>query len=502
MKTHLTRLEEIGREIKTLEKMSSLLNWDMQTYMPFKGSTARGEQQALLQSLIHEKVRSSDLRKVLKPLRRAARAGELGILKRAWVREMDRRFRRAENIPLALVQEAARLETKSFAKWAAAREKNDFALFAPYLARQVDLNRKMAERIGYANSPYNALLDYFEPGATSEWIGGVFETLKERLVPMVKRIKSIRRPPSISMLTRSFPEEKQWAFTLKILERMGYDFDAGRQDKALHPFTAPCGGIGDVRITTRLNPRDLRPGLFSSMHEGGHALYEQGFGSRIKGTPLAAGVSCAIHESQSLLWEKLIGRSDAFWKYWFPRLKRSFPEALDGVARRDFYRAVNKVVPSFIRVDADEVTYSLHIILRFELERDLIEGRIKIRDLPDLWNEKMRVYLEIEPPDHRRGVLQDVHWAGGYFGYFPSYALGILYAAQFYQAAQKAIPDMETHLAQGDLETLLGWLRKQVHCNGKLYTAEELIKRITRKPLNPECFLHYLADKYEALYSL
>jgi carboxypeptidase Taq len=500
MKTHLKRLEEIGREIRTLEKVASLLHWDMQTCMPSKGGEARGEQQALLQSLIHQKVRSSDLRKVLQPLRRAWKAGDLGTHDAAWVREMDRRFRRAEKVPLALVQEAARLETRSFARWAAAREKNDFSMFAPCLAGQVELNRKLAERIGYRESPYDALLDYFEPGATSRWIEEVFGVLKDHLVPMVKRIASFRPQPSTAMLTRSYPVEKQWAFTLKVLEGMRYDLEGGRQDKALHPFTAPCGGIGDVRVTTRLNSRDIRPGLFSSMHEGGHALYEQGFAKRIDHTPLAGGVSCGIHESQSLLWENMIGRSAPFWKHWFPRLKRTFPGALKGVKRKDFYRAINKVEPSFIRVDADEVTYSLHIILRFELERDLIEGRIQVRALPDLWNRKMRSYLEIEPPDPRRGVLQDVHWACGYFGYFPSYALGNLYAAQFFRAARAAMPELDERMAGGDLSGLLAWFRKKVHRHGKIFDAQELVKRVTRATLNPNHFLGYLDDKFGSLY--
>jgi carboxypeptidase Taq len=282
---------------------------------------------------------------------------------------------------------------------------------------------------------------------------------------------------------------------------MGYDFKAGRLDTSVHPFTASCGGPGDVRITTHLVPGDPRKGLFATLHEGGHGLYEQGFKALDCGL-LAIGASTAVHESQARLWENLVGRSLPFWRYWFPRLKKAFPDALRGVKCFEFYRFVNRVAPSFIRIEADEVTYALHIVLRFEIERDLVEGRIGVKDLSEVWNAKMKDYLGIVPTDHRSGVLQDVHWAAGYFGYFPCYALGNLYASQFYTAASRAMPDLEDRIAAGDLSALLDWLRKKIHRFGRIHTAPELVKRVTKKPLGIDDFMNYLEAKYGLIYKL
>jgi carboxypeptidase Taq len=502
MKKRIEKLEILDREIKTMQGVSSLLDWDMQTRMPSRGGASRADQQAWMQSRIHEKICSKEMGAALAPFRKKGAVSRLSDRDRALVRDAEKHHVRARKIPAALIDEMARLDSIAFRKWTRAREKSDFKAFAPYLKKQVEVNRKVAKLIGYDKTPYDALIEDYEPGATSAWIEEVFSGLKEQLIPLVKKIKRAPDPPSTTMLTRRYDVDKQWQFTLQLLGGIGYDFDAGRQDKSVHPFTTCIGGASDIRITTRLNEKDLRPAVFGSLHEGGHALYEQGTGKSIDGTCLGGGSYCAAHESQSLTWEDIVGRSLPFWRHWFPKLKRLFPEALSGVKLHDFYRAVNKVTPSFIRVEADEVTYALHIVLRFEIERDLIEGNLSVAQIPKVWNAKMKEYLGITPPNDRLGVLQDVHWSAGYFGYFPTYALGKLYAAQFFHFARQSMPDMDARISRGDLAPLKDWLSRRIYRHGKIYRASELIRRVTGKPLDPGYFMRYLEEKFGKIYKL
>lgn len=502
MRDRLARIKKLSRELKTMENVLGLLNWDMRTHMPRKGGAARAEQQALMQTMHHEKVVSREMGGALRTLVRDESMKDLSLGDRALVREMWRKHTRAKRVPPSMVEEMARLDSLSYQRWVVAREKGDFDAFAPYLSKQVSLKKMLARRLGFDGSPYDALLDIFEPGSTASWTEGIFEILKKELVALVRRIAAAVDSPPPALLVRSFDTEKQRQFGLWVLERMGFDLEAGRQDESVHPFTASCGGVGDVRVTTRLKPKDFRAGLFGTLHEGGHALYEQGFGKPVQHGLLGCAASCALHESQARLWENLVGRSLPFWKYWYPKLKRLFPENLKGVRLSEFHRVINRVAPSFVRVEADEVTYALHIILRFELERDLIEGRLSAKRVPGVWNAKMKAYLGVSPPNDRLGVLQDVHWSSGYFGYFPSYALGNLYASQFYAAATRAMPDLEERIERGDYGRLLSWLRRNIHRFGRIYTAADLVKKVTKEPLDPTWFLDYLRKKYGVIYGI
>ncbi|WP_018525740.1 carboxypeptidase M32 [Alkalispirochaeta alkalica] len=489
----LEELKALDREARLLEHSGAVLSWDQEVYMPPAALDERADQLALLQSLAHQRDRSPRVGELLEQLRaeEAAPEGLEGI----FLREKHRSYQRSCRVPDRLVRDLARTASQGQNAWVAARAENDYERFRPWLERLIGLNRELAEHLGYRDCPYDALLDQYEPYTSTAEVAGVFRDLREGLVPLVRRIAS-RPVPDQSFLRKSFPLEGQKQLSREVMVALGYDLDRGRLDSSAHPFTTTLGSR-DVRITTRFDERAPESGLFSTIHETGHALYELGVAEELAGTLLAEGTSLGIHESQSRMWENMIGRSRAFWSHWLPRMREIFPDQLEGVSLEHFYRGINRVEPSLIRVEADEVTYSLHVILRFELEQALISGDLPVKDLPDAWNRGMKDLLGVEPRDYSSGVLQDVHWSMGAFGYFPTYALGNLYAAQFLRALEKDLPDLWEGVARGEYAPILDWLRRAIHRHGKCRSAGELVREITGGPLDSAVFLDYLWKKYD-----
>jgi carboxypeptidase Taq len=383
--------------------------------------------------------------------------------------------------------------------WVQARKESNFALFQPALEKILGLQRDLAQCLGFEESPYDALLDQYEPGMKKAELVRIFSELKAGLVPLVQKISERLGQVDDEVLRRHFAEPAQWELSLEAARRIGYDFQRGRQDKSVHPFTTSFS-VNDVRITTRVDERFLPTALFGTLHECGHALYEQGISQSLERSPLAAGASLGVHESQSRLWENLVGRSRSFWKFFFAHLRQAFPQNLEDVSLESFYRSINRVEPSLVRVEADEVTYNLHILLRFELESDLVEGRLALADLPEAWNAGMKTSLGVVPSDDARGVLQDVHWSNGLIGYFPTYSLGNLLSVQLFEKAQSEIPSLAAQIEDGDFQALLKWLRENIHQHGRKFLPSELINRATGKPLQASPYLCYLNQKYSEIY--
>jgi carboxypeptidase Taq len=495
-------LRHLG-ETNTLRSAVSLLHWDQETMMPPRGAELRAEQLALLSSLVHRQ--QSDPR-VGEWLEAMETDGELkdDAAAAANLREIRRDYDRATRLPGSLVREMAQTFSLAMEAWKQAREASDFAAFAPWLDKVVKLNRAKAECLEAASEDqmYATLLDEFEPGAQVEQVEQIFAALRERLVPLIAAIADAPRQPDASPNSLKLPIPLQQEFNRRIAERLGYDLAAGRLDTSTHPF---CQGVGpgDVRITTRFTEDRFADALSSTMHETGHALYEQGLPKRERwGQPLGEAASFAVHESQSRLWENMVGRSRPFWEWALPLAREVFGEHVASLTVDRVYGAVNRVEPTLIRVDADEATYNLHIMLRFDLERALLSGALSIADLPGAWNERMRRDLGVEVPDDRRGVLQDVHWSMGAIGYFPTYTLGTLYAAQFWQAIQRDLPDIEEQFRSGEFAPLLGWLRENVFAHGMRFRAAELCERATGEPLRHEPLVEYLEAKLKPLYGL
>ena len=494
----IEKLSERLRELSYLGSAIGVLHWDQEVNMPKKGADARAASIALLSGLVHNKFLNIDHDGLLSGLKKKLDSKKLKGGETAIVRETWRSFDKARKFSESFVKEMAQLTSKAQNVWAEAREKNDFALFAPYLEQIVEKKREEAKLAGYERSAYDALLDDYEPYMTSDELLRIFTDLKKFLIPFIAKIRKASPPRRTK--PGSFPIEKQIQLNKEIAEAMGYDFDAGRIDVSAHPFTTGFHPH-DVRFTTRYNPENIFESIFPTLHEGGHALYDQGLPAVHFGTPLSDATSLGIHESQSRLWENLVGKSLPFWKHWYPKLKKEFKGVFTQTLP-EFYRSINIVKPTLIRVEADEVTYNMHIIIRFELEKALIEGTIEVRDLPKLWNERYKEYLGITPKTDREGVLQDVHWSTGYFGYFPTYTLGNLYSAQFWNTAQQEIPRLEEKIGKGDLKTLREWLRKNIHQHGKYYSADDLALKVTGEKLNPDHFSKYLQEKYERIYNL
>ncbi len=498
------RLKELDREIQLLDHANALLMWDEETYMPERSIEERSEQVALLQSIIHDRLTSPEVGDLLTAAGAsdANPRGEASLPQesQAFLRALQRRHRREAKLPAELVSELVRAATIGQALWRQARAKSDFALFAPQLRKLVELTIRKAQCIGFVGHPYDALIDEFEPWTTTAEVRSIFAGLENRLGGLVARIGAAERIDD-GFLSADFPVDKQAAFSKLLLEGMGYDPKRGRLDESAHPFTTTLGR-DDVRITARYNSRYVKTGIFSVIHEAGHALYELGFSEAIRGSLLATGTSLGIHESQSRLWENIIGRSEPFWRHYLPLLAELFPSQLKGVSLERFYRAVNRVEPSLIRIEADEVTYSLHIILRFDLETRLVSGQLDVEDLPEAWNRRTQELFGILPDSDAAGVLQDIHWSMGSFGYFPTYALGNLYGAQFAAAMREAIPNLDGAIARGDLRVILDWLRREIHVHGASLTAAELCKRVTGQGLSPDFFIAYLEQKYAPMYGL
>ncbi len=493
----LVAYKEHLREIGKLESAVSLLGWDQRTNLPRKGHPARAEVIGKLTKMVFELSVSDKLGEYLSELESR---DSLSQVEQASVRVVGKAYRRHKAIPPAFYEEYAVAAARSETAWEEAKEKSDFSLFKEHLERMVDYARKFAEYYGYKDSPYDALIEEFEPGMTSTELKTIIAPLREELVPFIKRLMQEGKRPDDTFMRGTFPDDVQRALSLKALEAMNYDFDAGRLDPTVHPFTTTIGP-GDVRITTRFLPHNILSGLASSMHEGGHALYDQGIPDELRWSGLDEGASFGIHESQSRTWENLVGRSRSFWKFFAPIAGEIIPQ-LSSASAEDLYRAANIVEPSLVRVEADEVTYNLHIMLRFELEEGLITGKTNVADLPELWRDAMKRYLGVVPEDDAHGVLQDVHWSSGLFGYFPSYMLGNLYSAQFFAAARKDIADFDEKIASGNLSDLLSWLRKNIHQYGKMYEPKELIERVTGEKPDPSYFVRYIVDKYTDVYDL
>jgi len=495
-------------EIQQLNSAASVLSWDQETYMPAGGGRARADQIATLQGVAHEKFVSSDVEILLAgwvDLNTGHPVDQPGDVwdeaSRAVLREVWRDFSRAKKLPSDFVIRLSRECSLAQQVWAEAKEQNSFTLFLPNLQRVLALKREETQFLGYSDSPYDALLDVYEPGSTIAKLRPLFAQVKARLVPLLKKITNSTAHVDDSILFHTYDQARQLEFGRLVLTAMGYDFERGRVDLSAHPFTTSFHPT-DVRVTTRVHEKELQSCLFSCIHEGGHGLYDQGLDPRYYGTPLCDSVSLGIHESQSRMWENCVGRSRAFWRYFYPILQQEFPYQLRSVDMEQFYAAINRVKPSLIRVEADELTYNLHIMLRFEIEQDLIEGHRQAEDLPDIWNAKMKEYLNIVPTGDADGVLQDVHWSLGAFGYFPTYTLGNLYAAQFYEQARLEIPHLEDEIAKGQLLILRRWLEQKIHRWGRTFTPDNLVQRVTGKSLNPDLFLAYVERKYAELYRL
>ncbi len=496
--------QELIRRIKEytlLASCGSVLGWDERTYMPRKGSAHRAEQLALVARMAHEMLTSPEIGRLLAEVEASNLVQDKESPAAVNVREIRRNYDRAVKIPKELVEELARVTTRAQQVWQEARQANQFAAFQPWLERIVKLKRQEAQAIGYKHAPYDALLDEYEPGATTAEITRTFAVLRDDLVPLVGAITSSGRKPIREILRGEYPVDCQHVFGQSAATALGFDFDAGRLDVTTHPF---CSGFGpgDTRITTRYNPHFFNEAFFGILHEAGHGIYDQGLDPDHFGTPLGSAVSLGIHESQSRMWENQVGRSRPFWEHFFPQAKRLFHSALRDVSIDDFVFAVNDVQPSFIRVEADEATYNMHIILRFEMEQALVSGDLKPADVPGAWNEKFKKSFGLTPATDAQGCLQDIHWSMGGIGYFPTYSLGNLYAAQFMEQARQDLGDLDGDFRRGEFGRLKGWLNENIHRPGQRYRSVDLCKRVTGKPLSHKPLLTYLRNKYQPLYGL
>ncbi len=506
---HYTDLCKLLTQVGTITSISHLLNWDQETYMPPAAAAQRAEQIAFISALAHEKATSRDIGDLIgtceldRSLNSIASSPESRN-----IREMRRDYDHATRIPTDLVADLARTGSQAQEVWKEAREKSDFALFEPWLEKMISRTRRKAEYLGVppGGELYDALLDQYEPGATAKQIEGIFTPLAARLSALVKELNASGKKPSDAPLNVTIPAAQQHEVGQFVLRAMGFDFEAGRLDTTAHPF---CSGIaaGDTRLTTRYREQHWSDALYGTMHEGGHGLYDQGLPKRppLLGTPLSSDISLGIHESQSRMWENFVGRGREFWQWLLPHARKMTASAdgrspLDGFTPDQVYSAVNTATPSLIRVEADEATYNLHVLIRFNIERGLISGAIKVRDLPGEWNAAYKKYLGMDVPDARRGCLQDVHWAFGLIGYFPTYTLGNLYCAQLWETINHQIPDLSAHMSRGDFIPLKQWLNINIHAHGKRYRAGELCEMLTGKPLGADPLLRHLEGKLRPIY--
>jgi carboxypeptidase Taq len=475
--------------------------WDLRTGAPKKGVEQRSEVIGMLSSEAFNMSTSEEMAAFLAQLNTAEAAQYTSDITKKMLSECQKEYDRNKKIPAEEYKEYIILSSKSESAWEEAKAKSDFAMFQPYLEKIVEYKKRFVEYWGYEGNKYNTLLDMYEPGVTVDVIDHVFGQLRERIVPLVQQIAASPNKPDTSFLHRPFPKEKQREFSLAILKELGYDFEAGRLDETVHPFATGLNP-GDVRITTKYDENDFRTAIFGTIHECGHALYEQNISKELIGTNLCDGTSMGIHESQSLFFEKFIGKNYSFWKRNYGVLKQYAPGQFDDVPLDDFYRAVNESKPSLIRIEADELTYPLHIMVRYEIEKGLINGEIEVKDLPQIWNDKYEEYLGIRPENDAQGVLQDVHWSGGDFGYFPSYALGYMYAAQFKHAILKDLPDFDQLIEDGKIDEIRQWLTHHIHQYGKTKQPLEILQDVTGEGLNAGYLIDYLEEKYRRIYQL
>ena len=484
------------RKIGYLGNALALADWDMRVYMPKKAVDSRSDMITYLSGEIYKLETSDQMKEYLEYFEAL---DDLDIVTKAMVKNCRKNYNQTKKIPEERYTEFVKVASKSGMAWEDAKEKSDFSIFLPYLEKVVEFKKEFVGYWGYEGDRYNTLLDFYEPSITVEKLDEVFGELKEGIVKILEKIKKSNVEVKSDFFNKSFPKEQQDEFSTMLLKKIGYDFDAGRLDESVHPFTTDFGNK-DVRITTHYYENEFRSAVFSSLHEGGHGIYEQDIPDELEGTLLDGGASMGIHESQSRFYENIIGRSKEFWKFFYPEAQRRFNQ-FDGISLENFYKGINEVKPSLIRIEADELTYSLHVIIRYEIEKELINGRVEVKDLPSLWNAKYKEYLGVEPTKDAEGVLQDVHWSDGSFGYFPSYALGNLYGAQFLNKMLKDVPDLYERIEAGDFSAMHQWLVENIHKHGAVYAPAELIKMVTGEELKAAYFIDYLYNKYSEIYN-
>ncbi len=498
MSEKLARLKEILGEVSDLGHAASILSWDQQVYMPSGGAEARGQQLATLGKILQEKFIADEVGALLEDLKREFPDPETD--EGAMVRVAARNYDKARRVPTSFIVEQALASTQAIEDWVKAKSQSNFSLFRSSLERNVELVKQYVSFFPPSDHPYDTLLNDYEPGMKTADVREIFGNLRPKQVALIKAIGE-KKQVKDDFLHKSYNEKKVWDFSEKIIAKFGYDFARGRQDKAPHPFETTFS-VNDVRITNRFEKNSPLATLFSAMHECGHALYELGVNPAYERSSLESGTSLAVHESQSRMWENLVGRSFSFWEHFYPELKKTFPSQLDGVSVKAFYKAANKVEPSFIRVNADEATYNLHIMLRLEIEIGLVDGSIAVKDLPEIWNEKMRDYLGIVPPNDALGVLQDIHWSYGSIGYFSTYALGNIISAQIWERVNQDVRDLDEQIRKGQFGELREWLRVKIHQFGHKYDPQDLVQRVVGSKIDSAAYVRYLTKKYGEIYGL
>ncbi len=501
MQNKIDELKNRLYEINAIDAAAGLMNWDQLVYMPSGAGAARGRHLSILARMSQEKSTDPVIGRLLDELEPYVADMPYESMDASLVRLVRRIYDRAVKIPPAFMEKFYAHMSETYQKWTEARPAADFERVRPLLEKTLDYSREMANFFPGYEHIADPLINFSDYGMKASIVRRVFAELRKELVPLVKAI--IAYPPADdSFLRVRFPDQAQWDFGILLAREIGYDFEHGRQDRSPHPFTTGFS-VQDVRITTRVDELNFIDALFSTVHECGHAMYEQGINLEYDGLPLANGTSSGVHESQSRLWENIVGRSLGFWKHYYPQLQGFFPEQLGNVSLEQYYRAINKVTPSLIRTDADEVTYNLHVMLRFELEMQMLEGTLEVRHLPQAWNDRYRSDLGVTPPSDKEGCLQDVHWFGGRIGgVFQGYTLGNIMSAAFYDAALQAHPEIPAEIEQGKFDTLLGWLRENIYRYGSVFTADEILQRATGHPLHIQPYMNYLRNKYGELYQI
>lgn len=497
----LTELNTRMAEVDDLGKAAAVLSWDQQAYMPPGGAPARASQMATLSRLSHEKFTDERVGVLLYELSKVTSDLPYEDDTASQVRVLKRDYEKAVRLPSTFIAELAEASGLGTTAWARARAANDWAGFSDHLKRMIELKQREADYIGYHDKVYDALLDTYEPDMKTSQVAGIFDAVRRELVPLVKAISENADRVDDTVLHRTYAPAKQWELAQEALRAIGYDFERGRMDRVPHPFCTTFSNH-DVRVTNRVLPELFNSAFFGALHEGGHALYELGSPDKYERTGLSGGTSLSVHESQSRMWENLVGRSRGFWQFFFPKFRKKFRANAADMDAEKMYRAVSKVQPSYIRVEADEVTYSLHVMLRFEAENLLLENKLQVSELPSWWDEAMSSYLGVTPPDVARGVLQDVHWSLGYYGYFPTYSLGTILSAQFFDKARAVFPDLDEQFARGEFTPLREWLMENIYRHGRKFTLNELAVRITGEPLQTRSYLGYLKSKYSDIYGL
>lgn len=497
----LKRFRDLTGKIKHYEEILGVAYWDMRTGAPRKGIELRSQAIGDLSAESFKLSTSDEMGELLAQLSEPEALDNLGAIDRRLVAECSKEYERNRKIPPSLYREYVVLTSQAESAWEIAKENDDFPGFVPYLEQIIDFNRQFIDLWGSNGTPYDTLLDLYEPGMLTADLDRLFGELRSRLVPLVEAIAREGEHPDVSFLSGTFDKDAQKAFSVYILGEMGYDFEAGRLDESVHPFMTGLNPQ-DVRITTRYLPDNVMSALFGTIHEGGHALYEQNLDPALYGTLLSTGTSLGIHESQSRLWENIVGRSRTFWQRYFPELRKFFPGKFDDISVESFYRAINVVEPSLIRIEADELTYNLHIMIRYEIEKMLFNEGLSARELPEVWNAKYEAALGIRPRNDAEGVLQDVHWSGGAFGYFPSYSLGNMYAAQMMAVARRELSSLDAQISAGQLHPLKDWLTERVYRYGKSLYPAEIIANISGKALDSSYLCEDLERKYREIYRL